>query len=333
MRRTTLLCDTASLTVAPDVFSCEVWDTATGSRGSLDVTDDRAACRALESGNILFFPESPVTPDAADRAFLLTLRGRETAAYHKNIAYRPAEDRLTGFPKKPALKELAMDYKRLHTVLKAYSENVCAFLNRLLPPYAGSPPDYATYRPIEEQGRRLRLRARNDLIHVDSFPTRPIFGDRILRFFTNLNPSQPRIWQTSEPFDVLLDVLVPRFFQSLPLRPDLKRLPERDGGKAGLVRRLLRRVGVKQSGGSPYDDWMMRLHHAMKESHAFQTQCRKDRWAFPPGSAWIVMTDMVSHSVLSGQYALEQTVIVPLEKMVVPEKSPWHILYTRSGIE
>ena len=29
----------------------------------------------------------------------------------------------------------------------------------------------------------MRLRARNDLLHVDSFPTRPVRGDRILRVF------------------------------------------------------------------------------------------------------------------------------------------------------
>ena len=40
-----------------------------------------------------------------------------------------------------------------------------------------------SYRPVEEATRKLRLKARNDLLHVDAFPTRPTNGWRILRCF------------------------------------------------------------------------------------------------------------------------------------------------------
>ena len=75
---------------------------------------------------------------------------------------------------------------------------------QLLTPYAGKwKLDYASYRPLEEHGRPARLRARNDLPHVDAFPTRPTNGDRILRLFTNINPAQNRVWITSQTFDVI----------------------------------------------------------------------------------------------------------------------------------
>jgi hypothetical protein len=40
---------------------------------------------------------------------------------------------------------------------------------------------------------------------------------------------------------------------------------------------------------------------------------------------------MVSHAVLSGQYALEQTFIVPRESLALPEKAPIAILERIAG--
>ena len=77
---------------------------------------------------------------------------------------------------------------------------------------------------------------------------------------------------------------------------------------------------------SPYDDFMLRFHNYLKENAGFQRKCPKQHWEFPPGSSWMVYTDMVSHAVLSGQFALEQTLIVAKEAMVVPEKSPFGVL-------
>ena len=77
---------------------------------------------------------------------------------------------------------------------------------------------------------------------------------------------------------------------------------------------------------SPYDEFMMRFHNYLKENAAFQQNCPKQHWEFPPGSSWMVYTDMVSHAVLSGQFALEQTLIISREVMVSPERSPYGVL-------
>ena len=58
-------------------------------------------CRALETGKILLFPRAPFELPAGDRAFLLTQRQAGTG-YHKNIAYRPQRDRVTGFVRQAA---------------------------------------------------------------------------------------------------------------------------------------------------------------------------------------------------------------------------------------
>src|SRR5580693_6223274 len=169
----------------------------------------RALCGELEAGNILFFPQTPFAFPDDDLKFLLS-RKQTDASFHKNIAYRPAEDRITGLDKSAA----GTDVDRLRTIVAGYSQRSAQFLAELLPPYAGKwKLDFASYRPVEEQGRAARLRARNDLPHVDAFPTRPTNGDRILRLFTNINPAQNRVWIITQNFDVV----GPRFAKTIGL--------------------------------------------------------------------------------------------------------------------
>ena len=276
---------------------------------------DRARwlCEQLESGHILFFPESPFRLPPEDREFLLGLR-QTSAGFHKNIAYRPLEDRLTGLDK----KEPAERARRLRAILRRFSDDVTECLTELLPAYAGNwRRDLASFRPREEHGRQLRLRARNDLLHTDAFPTRPTGGDRILRVFTNLNPSEPRVWHTSETFEALAH----RFARTAGLPR-----PARSGPATRLVVGLAQCLGIPAANRSSYDQFMLRFHNFLKENREFQETCTKQRWEFPPGSAWIVFTDMVSHAVLSGQFALEQTYIVPRAAMSLPRKAPIEIL-------
>ena len=88
--------------------------------------------------------------------------------------------------------------------MREYSRCALDFMERILPEYARAwKVDYASFRSIEERGRELPLTKRNDLLHVDAFPTRPVFGDLILRCFTNVNPEQSREWMTSDPFAIL----------------------------------------------------------------------------------------------------------------------------------
>lgn len=292
------------------------------SASGADAEAGRRYCQQLEEGHILFFPLTPFALPGEEREFLLGQR-QLGAGYHKNIAYRPHQDRITGF-----VKRSDEDGERLRSIMRAYSRRVSEFLAALLPPYARSwRLDYASFRPQQEQGRNLRLRARNDLLHVDAFPTRPTYGDRILRVFTNINPTQPRCWITADT----ADVLIRRFARSpgLPLpTPPGQSVWQR--ARRSLVSRA-RAAGLPIVVRSPYDDFMLRLHHYLKENQEFQTTCSKQTWEFPPHSTWIVFTDMVSHAALSGQYALEQTFIVARESLVAPEKAPINVLESLVG--
>jgi len=55
----------------------------------------RWCCARLEEGNILFFEKTPVELPQDEVQFLLGQK-QSDAGYHKNIAYRPLSDRLTG---------------------------------------------------------------------------------------------------------------------------------------------------------------------------------------------------------------------------------------------
>ena len=129
-------------------------------------------------------------------ANLLRSSELSSSRHHKNIAYRPASDKVTGFDS-GAVK----DPERLRTVLRSYSQHALVFLRAFLPRYMEQCRiDFASFRPLEEEGRDLPTKKRNDLLHVDSFPTRPTGGDLILRLFTNINVTKPRVWLTSDPF-------------------------------------------------------------------------------------------------------------------------------------
>ena len=78
---------------------------------------------------------------------------------------------------------------------------------------------------------------------------------------------------------------------------------------------------------SPYDRSMRRIHNYMKENAAFRDS--REGYAeihFPPLSAWMVFTDGISHSVLTGQHALVTTVLVPLANARLPELAPFNVL-------
>jgi hypothetical protein len=268
-------------------------------------------CRALEQGRILLFAHPPFELPDAERSFLLAQR-QTRAGYHKNIAYRPAQDRVTGFA-----RGAAGEAERLRDALRLYSRRATEFAAWLLPRYARSwRLDLASFRPEEEEGRTLSPRSRNDLIHVDAFPTRPTRGDRILRLFTNVNPHEPRVWLSGGTFEEI----APRF------APPALVERARRGGIGDHLRRLARAAGLRVAVRSPYDRFMLSFHDYLKGSAAFQDGSEKSRVEFPAGATWMVFTDMVSHAVLKGRYALEQTFLVARDSLVLPDKAPIAIL-------
>src|SRR5262249_54559782 len=160
----------------------------------------------------------------------------------------------------------------------------------------------------------------NDLLHVDAFPSRPTNGYRILRLFVNVNPTEPRVWMTSEPFTRLLE----RYGQAarLPGEPTWSQVWQR--GIIGLFDPPRRRR-------TPYDEFMLRFHDFLKANDEFQENCFKRYWNFEPGCAWMAMTDTCSHAALRGRFALEHSYFIAPEALALPNESPAALLARASG--
>jgi len=84
-------------------------------------------------------------------------------------------------------------------------------------------------------------------------------------------------------------------------------------------------------GRTPYDMFMLRFHDYLKENAAFQQNWPKIRLEFPPLGTWLVFSDGVAHAVMSGQYALEQTFLIPPAALVAPQQAPCRILEVLAG--
>lgn len=262
---------------------------------------------SLERGELAFLPQAPFPlPEGDDLAFLLGTRAG--GLRRKHLCFDPRGGELTGF-----LRTGDEQADRLQRLMKTFSAAVTAWLAEALPAYRGGvEPDRATFRTEEEATRRLRPHARNDLLHVDAFPGRPARGRRILRVYVNVHPTEPRVWATSEPLPRLLSRYADRVHQS----------------SAGWFHewgaRLRSLVGGDQP--SPSDMFMLRLHDFLKSDLDFQQRGPRRLWRFPPGSAWLAMTDACTHADLRGRFALEHSFFVAPHVLALPDVAPASLL-------
>jgi hypothetical protein len=263
--------------------------------------DQQQAILALESGNVLYFPQLrfPLR-DGEDRLLSPTALWQA-----KNVSLDPATGALRGSNADDPDQEL------LRSMMMRFAASSRALIQSLFPRYAVDVRQARTsYRPAEIEERSTSWRKDDSRLHVDSFPSAPTQGKRILRVFANVHPQgRTRTWRLGAPFEDVAQ----RYARSLPK-------PIRGASLA------LNLLGLTKSRRSAYDHYMLRLHDRMKADPAFQSQAAQRRCEFPAGSAWMVFTDHVSHAAMSGQYALEQTFLLPVYAMLDPSRSPLRIL-------
>lgn len=274
----------------------------------------RSCCEQLERGEILLLREASLLLSDADRDTLTHVP--PSALAHKNIAYQPASGELRGLRR-------GVEAQAIKDAMARYAERTVALCATLLAPYARAwRVELSSFRPLEEQGRRLPRRQRNDLLHIDSFPARPTNGARILRCFTNIHPSRARVWTTSHPLPALSTAM---------LTANLERIARRARSP---WRRLARRAGVfgvARPAGSLYDEFMLSLHDRMKTDPRYRAEAPRFRHEFPPGATWLLFTDAVPHAVMEGRFALEQTFFVPREVLLLPSEAPVTLLERLAG--
>src|SRR5215831_20468768 len=275
----------------------------------------------LEQGRIVFFPRSPVLlPADTDLAFLREKVGARLLA--KNVSYYPEARRLTGIKADSAVASRTLE------ILESYSKRVVALLRRLMPRFMASVRQGTTsFRPMQEQGRNLLPHASNELVHVDAGAYGATHGDRVLRFFTNVHPEKDRVWISKGNFAELYQ----RYARAAGVEPKSPSdVEDSSWDKAytwavGTAARRLTMLKVIDS--SRYDRLMRKFHNFMKDTPAFQQDDTGHRqFAFKPFSSWMVLTDVVSHACISGQYAFADTFIVPLANCRLREEAPYELL-------
>jgi hypothetical protein len=273
---------------------------------------------ALERGLIVLFPQCPIElPAAPDQEFLR--QGIAPYLRGKNVSYYPMAGKLSGMQAPAPLRARALGILRQHS-LRARD-----FLQRSMPDLTrGWEPGTSSFRPLEEKGRNLGPHASNELVHVDAGAYGATHGDRILRFFVNLNPARDRVWISKGRF---AELWLKHGAQAGVLPGPLDAaLPER------LFSGLLRAAGrafpmARVIDTSPYDRRMRRFHNWMKDTKAFQESGEGlERFSFAPFSAWMVLTDGVSHACIEGQHALVDTFLVPLQNCKLRGEAPYHLL-------
>lgn len=277
------------------------------------MTDDgfdpprEALVAAAEAGKVLVFPAfgfvlQPDEPLLLDPA--LAEPGR------KNISLDPDDAVLRGVLGDSATQAA------MHGLIARYFQAARGLVARLFPEYTGAlRPAPTSLRLQRVETRKTSWRKDDSRLHVDAFPSRPVYGERILRVFLNIHPAgMPRVWRVGEPFETVAAHFLPRIKPQWP-------------GKAALLAALK----ITKRRRSDYDHYMLQLHDAMKSDAGYQRDCDQRTVAFPGGTAWVCFSDQTSHAAMSGQFMLEQTFFLPAAGMVHPDLAPLQVLQRRLG--
>lgn len=261
---------------------------------------------ALEAGEVLYFPHLAFPLSAPEQALL---KPDLLAPGVRNISL-DATGRLKGVAGGP---EVEAQVAALVGRFAAQARSLCRSLFPAYDAHLRVAP--TSLRPTQVSTRKQSVRADDRRLHVDAFPTRPNYGERILRVFTNVNPQgEPRVWRVGEPFEAVA-------------RRYLPQARAYHAWQAGLLQALK----LTKSLRSEYDHLMLQLHDRMKADEAWQAGSPQLTMPFPSGSTWVCFSDQTVHAAMAGQGMLEQTFHLPVAHQYDPQASPLAILTRLAG--
>jgi hypothetical protein len=272
--------------------------------GPYDAALKTRAVSALERGAVLFFPGLPFLLSEPEKQFL---DARVSDGQAKNISL----DHTTGKMQASSLNgEKARD---LAAMIERFGSQAATLVHELLP-YRNVERARTSFRPVQVKDRHYSKISDDRLLHIDAFPSRPMRGRRILRFFANVAPDASRHWRVGEPFEDFAKQFLPLVGPHFP-------------GKSWLLSAL----GVTHGRRSRYDELMLALHDTGKLDASYQQDSPRQEISFPPGSCWLVFSDQVLHAAMGGEFALEQTFHLDIGEMIEPEWAPVRVLERLSG--
>lgn len=273
------------------------------SRSEWDAGKQNSVVKDLEQGKVIFLPQLAFSLSKQEQQLL---NPKWVDPKRKNISYQPQQDKLTGVAdssQEPAIREL----------LKRHHHSCRQLVAGILPEYQHAlhtPTNSLRLHPVTAWSQRTSWRKDDSRLHVDAFPSRPNYGERILRIFTNINPhGENRSWRVGEPFPDLAQRFLPRLKNYSSFNSWLQNT-----------------VGITKSYRSHYDHLMLQMHDAMKADTDYQKNGPQVAIEFPQGSSWICFSDQTPHAAMGGQFMLEQTFLLPVNKMHDPQQSPLKIL-------
>jgi hypothetical protein len=262
------------------------------------------AVATLEGGGVLILPHLSFRLKPDETRFLSP---RWADGRAKNISFDGTS--LKGAAGSPE------DLAALSRMIARFAANAADLVSALFPRYASYVTRARTsFRPQPAAGRALSWRKDDSRLHIDAFPSRPNHGERILRVFSNVSPSEDRVWRVGEGFEAVASTFLPRIRRPLP------------GSRTMLA--LLR---VTKGPRSEYDHLMLGLHDRAKADLDYQKHCGQQIVHFPPGTTWLCFSDQLMHAAVSGQYMLEQTIHIPVSALYDPQRSPLAILERLCG--
>ena len=256
----------------------------------------------VEDGKVLSFPHLPFVLTEAERQYLDPQWADGRA---KNISVRWPSGELRGAAAASA------DLDALRALIVRYAEQAEALVLRLFPHYEGHlTRGNSSFRPSQVATRVTSWRKDDTRLHIDAFPSNPMHGTRLLRVFSNVNPSgQPREWRVGEPFEDHARRYLPAIRRPLP-------------GTAF----LLHASGITKRRRTEYDHVMLQLHDRAKADLGYQRSGPQARVDFAPGTTWVVYSDQVLHAAMGGQHMMEQTFYLQVESLQQPGSSPLRTL-------
>ena len=264
---------------------------------------------ALEAGKVLYFPNFGAhgfTPHKEELAlFREDIRDPKT----RNISLS-ADGELKGVVGDDGTRAL------MAGMIGRFRAQAEGLLGNLVPRYGEHLRRGATsFRPSVVQNRVQSWRADDRRMHVDAFPSRPNYGERLLRVFTNVNlEGEPRVWRVGEPFEDVARRFLPK------AKP-----------YSAWQAKVLNALHVTKSLRSEYDHLMLQLHDGMKSDLDYQKNAPQVTFGFPPGCAWVCFSDQASHAVMAGQYMMEHTLQLSPMHQYNRESSPLAILTRMKG--
>jgi hypothetical protein len=256
----------------------------------------------LEGGAVLSFPRLAFALADDERPYL---DPRWADARAKNISVRWPGGELRGAVAQGA------DLDALRLMIVRYAEQSEAFALRLFPHYRGRlRRGNSSFRPSHVATRQTSWRKDDTRLHIDAFPSNPMQGTRLLRVFSNVNPSgKPREWRVGEPFEDHARRYLPAIRRPLH-------------GSAW----LMESTGITKRRRTEYDHVMLQLHDRAKADLHFQRSSPQARVDFAPGTTWVVFSDQVLHAAMGGQHMMEQTFYLEVGDLQQPATSPLHTL-------